>query len=206
MKVRHLRCPNCGAALDAEDDDTVVQCDYCGDSLQLVAPTPPPRAAPPPPAPPPPPSSAMPPAAATHHRNRWFYVALVAGIFLFGGIPTFPGLAGAGFASSLAASDIAEMGSESPWTASASKHRGQNGSVYQYECPANGLLGPVWGSGPYTDDSSVCTAGCTRGSSRSVKAAGFASRSSPDAAATEQAAPMVCEHSHTDSSTAASWW
>jgi hypothetical protein len=45
-----------------------------------------------------------------------------------------------------------------PWAANAREHRGQNGTSFVHECPPNGTAGSVWGSGPYTDDSSICTA------------------------------------------------
>lgn len=44
------------------------------------------------------------------------------------------------------------------WGATAGAFRGQNGSRFDYVCPAGGSLGSLWGSGVYTDDSSVCTA------------------------------------------------
>lgn len=44
------------------------------------------------------------------------------------------------------------------WTASAGSYRGQNGSKYLYVCPGGGLIGTVYGTNTYTDDSSVCTA------------------------------------------------
>jgi LCCL domain len=45
-----------------------------------------------------------------------------------------------------------------PWAAQAMQHRGANGRVVPYDCPADGVLGDVWGTIVYTDDSSVCTA------------------------------------------------
>lgn len=44
------------------------------------------------------------------------------------------------------------------WRTSASGFRGQDGLRVTLACPAGGVAGSVWGSGPYTDDSSVCTA------------------------------------------------
>jgi hypothetical protein len=44
------------------------------------------------------------------------------------------------------------------WTASATRFRGQNGGTYRYICPGGAIAGTVYGSGTYTDDSSVCTA------------------------------------------------
>jgi hypothetical protein len=44
------------------------------------------------------------------------------------------------------------------WDADASDFRGQNGQRYLYVCPPGGSAGDIWGTGTYTDDSSVCTA------------------------------------------------
>ena len=44
------------------------------------------------------------------------------------------------------------------WTSSASFVKGENGMKYSFECPPGGTPGTVWGSDPYTADSSVCTA------------------------------------------------
>lgn len=44
------------------------------------------------------------------------------------------------------------------WRSTASEWRGQNGSVQSVYCPAGGTAATVWGSGVYTDDSSVCAA------------------------------------------------
>ena len=49
-------------------------------------------------------------------------------------------------------------GGTSPWTQNAREHRGQNGTSFVHQCPPGGSFGSVWGSGPYTDDSSICTA------------------------------------------------
>ncbi len=46
----------------------------------------------------------------------------------------------------------------SPWTTNARDHRGQNGTSFVHDCPVGGTPGTVWGNGPYTDDSSICTA------------------------------------------------
>jgi hypothetical protein len=47
---------------------------------------------------------------------------------------------------------------DGPWGATAVSHRGAFDQEFDYDCPANGQTGPVWGTGTYTDDSSVCTA------------------------------------------------
>lgn len=44
------------------------------------------------------------------------------------------------------------------WSVNATDHRGKDGTRVTVRCSANGTLGGVWGSGPYTDDSSVCSA------------------------------------------------
>lgn len=47
---------------------------------------------------------------------------------------------------------------EDPWQLNASSHRGQNGTSFTHVCPPGGSPGAVWGTGVYTDDSSICTA------------------------------------------------
>ncbi len=44
------------------------------------------------------------------------------------------------------------------WQRTASEYRGQNGDEVSLACAPGGPIGSVWGSGTYTDDSSVCTA------------------------------------------------
>ncbi len=44
------------------------------------------------------------------------------------------------------------------WNADAKSLRGSDGERYTFTCPANGAASTVWGTGVYTDDSSVCTA------------------------------------------------
>ena len=50
------------------------------------------------------------------------------------------------------------------WTTDASEHRGRTGT-FAFDCPPGSSRDAVsvWGSGPYTDDSSVCTAGVHAG-------------------------------------------
>jgi hypothetical protein len=50
------------------------------------------------------------------------------------------------------------------WNTTAANHRGHIGQRFSYSCPGNGEPGNVWGSGIYTDDSSVCTAAVHHGS------------------------------------------
>jgi hypothetical protein len=49
------------------------------------------------------------------------------------------------------------------WGAAASDFRGQNGQRYLYICSPGGSPGYLWGTGTYTDDSSVCTAAVQQG-------------------------------------------
>ena len=46
------------------------------------------------------------------------------------------------------------------WSLNASEHRGENGRRFSFSCPAIGAApaASVWGTGTYTDDSSVCVA------------------------------------------------
>lgn len=44
------------------------------------------------------------------------------------------------------------------WTANLTSHRADTQRVRSLWCPPGGTAGSVWGSGPYTDDSSACTA------------------------------------------------
>ena len=50
------------------------------------------------------------------------------------------------------------------WNTDTADLRGQTGT-FAYDCPRNPsrAAGTVWGSGPYTDDSSVCAAGVHAG-------------------------------------------
>ncbi len=68
-------------------------------------------------------------------------------------------LAGAAFPAStgLSSSDMKAV-SGSSWSADAKQLRGQNGSIFTFRCPKGGRAHTIWGSGIYTDDSSVCTA------------------------------------------------
>lgn len=44
------------------------------------------------------------------------------------------------------------------WGLNAVAYRGQNGAHLRVDCPADGTIFTVWGTGTYTDDSSICTA------------------------------------------------
>jgi hypothetical protein len=52
---------------------------------------------------------------------------------------------------------------EIDWSTKADIHRGEDGRRFTYDCPADGEPHNIWGSSPYTDDSSVCTAAVHRG-------------------------------------------
>lgn len=47
---------------------------------------------------------------------------------------------------------------QDPWRQNATSHRGQNGTSFVHVCPAGGTFGSVWGSGIFSDDSSICSA------------------------------------------------
>ncbi len=49
------------------------------------------------------------------------------------------------------------------WTTDAVSHACTLGVRYAYVCPSGGIPSSVWGSDPYTDDSSICTAGVHAG-------------------------------------------
>jgi hypothetical protein len=73
-------------------------------------------------------------------------------------------LAGCAQAEQLARDAISVAGTtQADWSTDASQYRGRDGSYYAYNCPSNGSAGSLWGTNPYTDDSSVCTAGVHAG-------------------------------------------
>lgn len=78
----------------------------------------------------------------TESYGNWY------GSFVFIGQPTFN-------------TDVGFGGSG--WNANATGFRGQNGQRYLYICPPNGSPLGLWGTGTYTDDSSVCTAAVQEG-------------------------------------------
>ena len=54
-----------------------------------------------------------------------------------------------------------EASQEAPdvsWGLNAAAYRGQIGLRVAYDCPPGGVAGSLWGTSPFTDDSSVCTA------------------------------------------------
>lgn len=71
---------------------------------------------------------------------------------------------------------LAQQPGGSGWSADARQWRGNNYTRYVYGCPPGGGPQTVWGSGVYTDDSSVCTAavhagviGFTRGGTVTIE-------------------------------------
>ena len=49
------------------------------------------------------------------------------------------------------------------WTTDAQAYRGQDGTTYELTCTSGGKADSVWGTGTYTDDSSICTAAVQMG-------------------------------------------
>jgi hypothetical protein len=52
---------------------------------------------------------------------------------------------------------------DTDWTSSATEYAGNIDKSIAYNCPPNGTISTVWGSEPYTSDSSVCTAAVHEG-------------------------------------------
>ena len=52
---------------------------------------------------------------------------------------------------------------DAPWLLNATQYRGRDGLRVGYVCPPAGTPATVWGNGPFTDDSSVCTAAAFAG-------------------------------------------
>ncbi len=52
----------------------------------------------------------------------------------------------------------APAANDGSWAVNALSHRGHNGQTFTYRCSAGAAPRNVWGSGIYSDDSSVCTA------------------------------------------------
>lgn len=76
-----------------------------------------------------------------------------------GGSTTTTVLGGAPGADGAGAPTADEDALDNSWVASPGEYRGQDGLRVAYNCPAGGTLASLWGTGPFTDDSSVCTAG-----------------------------------------------
>ncbi|MGW8359007.1 LCCL domain-containing protein, partial [Streptomyces wedmorensis] len=50
-----------------------------------------------------------------------------------------------------------------PWSQVANDYSGHAGKRFTFKCPPKGEAASVWGTGVYTDDSSICTAGVHAG-------------------------------------------
>ena len=57
-----------------------------------------------------------------------------------------------------ASATVPTIASTASWSQNMSAYAGKNGKQVTIVCPGKGTLGSVWGSGPFTDDSSVCSA------------------------------------------------
>jgi len=62
------------------------------------------------------------------------------------------------YSSTLRDEQLFRFANAAKWRSDAVGSRGRVGRRFSIACPPNGQLGPVWGSGIYTDDSSICTA------------------------------------------------
>lgn len=56
------------------------------------------------------------------------------------------------------ATEADETAKDVTWGLNASQFQGDDGKTIAYECSEDGTIGSVWGTGTYTDDSSVCSA------------------------------------------------
>lgn len=65
-------------------------------------------------------------------------------------------------ASTTPTSEDAE-GTGDPWLEDAQSFRGQDGTEQTIDCPGGGTADRIWGTGIYTDDSSICTAAVQSG-------------------------------------------
>jgi hypothetical protein len=94
-------------------------------------------------------------------------VAIVAAVLLVGGLGAYGASrflgsgggsdnGGSGQDDSSVTADVEH--SDVNWTSKAEEYDNRAGTTVGYDCPAHGSIGTVWGSGPYTTDSSVCTA------------------------------------------------
>jgi hypothetical protein len=71
------------------------------------------------------------------------------------------GTTGGGTTSGTAKVD--ETAKDVTWSLTVTDYRGQNGKLVAFDCPADGAASSVWGTGTFTDDSSVCTAAVYEG-------------------------------------------
>ena len=73
----------------------------------------------------------------------------------------------------------------SGWSANAVAFRARTGERFAYTCPGGGTVGTVYGTGLYTDDSSVCTAAIHAGLI-SLAAGGTVTMTRPEAVAADK--------------------
>ena len=62
------------------------------------------------------------------------------------------------YASTLRDMQLFRYANAAKWHSNALGSRGRDGRRFSLACPPNGQVGTVWGTGVYTDDSSICTA------------------------------------------------
>lgn len=95
-------------------------------------------------------------------RARRAGVALAASLLVVGGAAcgssdsSDSGSDGDGGATEEVEAD--ETAKDVTWGLNASQFQGDDGKTVAYDCSEDGTIGSVWGTGTYTDDSSVCTA------------------------------------------------
>jgi len=65
------------------------------------------------------------------------------------------------------------------WNSDASDRRGQLGQEFTYRCLPNGTVRSAWGTGIYTDGSSICTAAVHQGAISIIKGGTFTIRIEP---------------------------
>lgn len=56
-----------------------------------------------------------------------------------------------------------ESATDVSWSLNATAYTGRDGLKVAYDCPGGGTPGSLWGTSPFTDDSSVCTAAAFAG-------------------------------------------
>jgi hypothetical protein len=96
------------------------------------------------------------------HPGRTRYTGLARNGVTTRDFATFPG--SFAFTPQVAAEVTAPAGAEAiTWTSNATRYRDAGRARVELWCPPGGTAGTVWGDGPFTDDSSVCTAAVFEG-------------------------------------------
>lgn len=72
--------------------------------------------------------------------------------------PRSTGTTGAASDTTVAIGGDVTVAPDPTWALNASSYRGQNGLRLRVDCPTDGVPSSVWGTGTYTDDSSICNA------------------------------------------------